>query len=364
MSAASSQVRAFDQRHVRDRVPASHLVRLWKEQYGVGGPLEVDSWLRSLWNRRVVGALMNNFPNAARKILSRSRGELARLLCSEQEGGSFRVIRAMYEYQDPRRRGDLINRLIMQSPGIKAIRNRRLIAHRMLEVCLDIQPPASPTLVLAVGGGDGRVELEVIARAAERRDVYYCGVDIDERAAAGNQEVLKEFGLVGRGFVISGTAAEDSDMTTVVETARQRFSVPFDGAAVTVCHGLTEYLDIGRSANTDLARFLTALHRCTRVEGTLLISQGNDHDRVKFLERGLSWHMRLRSKEEMAAEVEKAGWQISVCEQEPMGLITMCMAVKSDGQRLRIDRREQLSRHRVPAPAQVPSRRRQAPLDR
>ncbi|MBN2578308.1 MAG: class I SAM-dependent methyltransferase family protein [Pirellulales bacterium] len=337
----------------------NRLVRLWKEQYGVSSPLEADSWARSLWNRWVVARLMGAFPNATKSILSRSRGELARLLVSEGEGGSFRALRAMYEYQDLQRRGDFINRLIMQSPGIKAIRNRRTIAQWMLEVCLNVQPPDSPALVLAVGGGDGSLELEVIARAA-KRDVYYCGVDKDERATAEHQRVLQTFGLQGRGFLISGAAAEDCDLAAVVETARRRFDVPFDGAAVTVCHGLTEYLDVGRHTNEALARFLAELHRSTGSEGTLLISQSNHRNQTKFLERGLSWHVRLRSEEEMGAEMVRAGWQISVCQQEPMRLITMYLAVKSDGQRLRIDRREQLRRHRVPAPTLAPVHRRAA----
>jgi SAM-dependent methyltransferase len=335
----------------------NRLVRMWQEQYGMSGPLEVDTWARSLWNSWIVASLLNTFPRTARNILSRSRGELLQLLLSEGEGGSYRVLRAMYEGDDPESRGDFLNRLFMQSPGIKAIKNRRAIAQHMLDMCLAVRASNSPTLVMAIGGGDGSLELEVIARAAEK-NVYYCGVDKDKRAEAWNREALEDFGLEGKGFVASGAGAEEVDFEAVVESARRRFDVPFDGATVTVCHGLTEYLDVGRTTNEDLAKFLTALYRSARPEGTLLISQGDYHDRVKFLERGMGWHMRLRTKEELAAEVEKAGWQISLCEPEPMGIITMCMAVKSDSQRLRIDRREQLERHRVPAPVRVRARRR------
>ena len=47
--------------------------------------------------------------------------------------------------------------------------------------------------------------------------------------------------------------------------------------------------------------------------------------------------MRLRDMKELAAEVEKAGWQIALCEHEPMKLITMCLGVKSDRPYLRMD---------------------------
>ncbi len=73
---------------------------------------------------------------------------------------------------------------------------------------------------------------------------------------------------------------------------------------------------------------LAAIHRCAVPHGRLIISQTDFHDRVKYLEKGLSWHMRLRNCEELSAEVERAGWQISVCEREPMELITMCSATK------------------------------------
>ena len=312
------------------------LLQFWNQQYGVARLLEADSWVRWLLNRYVVAALMNHFPNTATKIFSTSHGELARLLFREREGGSFRVLRAMYRYDAPHNRGDLINRLLMQSPAIKAARNRRTIAQRMLEVCLAAQPSGVPALVLAVGGGDGSLEAEVIARTP-RPDVYYCAVDKDERAVGENREVLRRHGLDGRGFVFLGNVAQQRDLEAVLDAARQRFEVPFDGVGVAVCHGIAEYLDIGFRTNDTLAELLAAIYACTRPEGRLVISQTDYHDRVKYLERGLSWYMRLRSIDELAAEVEKAGWRISVCEQEPMRLITMCLAVKSDSQYVRID---------------------------
>ena len=312
------------------------LLRFWNEQYSVGRPLEADSWVHRLANHYVVAALMNRFPRAATRLFSMSRGELARLLFVEREGGSYRVLRAMYKYEDGPHRGDLINRVLMQSPAVKAARNRRKIAQRMIEASLAAQPGDGPKLVLAIGGGDGSLEAEVIARMAAP-NVYYCGVDMDERAVADNRQVLQRHGLEGRGFVFVGNVAERSDLEAVLDGARQRFGVPWDGVHVTVCQGITEYLDLGSRGNETLGRLLTAIHSCTRPEGRLVISQTDDHDRVTYLERGLSWHMRLRSLDEVAAEVARAGWQIAVCEHEPMKLITMCLAVKSDRPHLRID---------------------------
>lgn len=328
------------------------LARYWREDYGVDRPLESDSLVRRLLNRYVVAALMNTFPGAATKVFSRSRGELARLLFAEREGGSYRVLRAMYAYEDRAHRGDLINRLLMQSPAVKAARNRRRIAQRMLQVSLESLPPHAPALVLALGGGDGSLEAEVIARNP-RRDVFYCGVDMDERAADENREVLKRQGIEGRGVTFAGTIAEKADVDAVLDRAGRRFGVRFDGVGVAVCQGITEYLDLGLKTNETLSRLLTAIRQSAVPGGSLVISQTDYHDRVKYLERGLSWHMRLRSSDELAAEVEKAGWRIAECEMEPMRLITMCRAANAEPGRLRVDGESplrQAAAKRAPAP--------------
>jgi len=317
------------------------LVHFWNDEYGVARPLEADSWSRRLWNKYLVAALMNNFPNTATRIFSRSRGELARLLFVAREGGSYRVLRAMYEFEDRGRRGDLINRLLMQSPAVKAARNRRRIAQRMLQFCLRTVPAGQPTLVLAIGGGDGSLEAEAIAQSG-RQDVYYCGLDRDPRAVGENQEVLRRFGLERRGFTCPGNAAQTGDLHAVLQTAGRRFGVQFDGIGITVCQGIAEYLDIGCPGNETFERLLTSIYESTRDDGTLLISQTDHHDRVKYLENGLSWHMRLRDSRELAAEVEKTGWRIAVCEMEPMKLITMCLAARSEVGYLRLERNSPL----------------------
>lgn len=342
------------------------LAHFWNEEYGVDRPLEVDSWVRRLLNTYVVGALMNRFPHAATRLFARSRGELGRLMFARREGGSFRVLRAMYRFEHAHDRGDLLNRLLMQSPAIKAARNRRKIAQGMLRNCLNAMPPETPRLVLAVGGGDGSLESEVIAGVANR-EVYYCGVDQDETAVDENRAILQKHGLERRGFTVVGKVRGRRDVEEVLHSASERFGVPFDGVSVAVCQGLIEYLDIGSDANDVFAELLTAIHGCTRPDGSLIISQTDYHDRVRFLEQGLSWHMRLRDSDELATEIKKAGWCIATCEQEPMKLITMCLAAKSDsdtGYR-RLDSTSPLRQTR--ATGQVPSagrRRRRVPSPR
>ncbi len=331
------------------------LLHFWNKQYRIDPPLEDDTWFRDLLNRRVVGKLLNTFPRAATRLFARSRGELAQRLCVDMEGGSYRVLRAMYDFNDPDRRGDLLNRILMQSPAAKAARNRRALAEQMLGACLGEQPADAPLLVLALGGGDGNIEAGAISRSS-RENVYYCSVDKDEKAVEENRRVMQRYGLAGRGFVFTGDVAEKHDLQAVLEGARRRFDVPFDGVGIAVCHGIAEYMDLGLPGNDTLSRMLKAVLACMREEGNLIISQTDFHDRVKFVERGLQWKMRLRDRKELEAELEKAGWQIALCDHEPMRLITMCVAVKSNRPYRRIDSPSYVRRPHAERPARGSSR--------
>lgn len=314
----------------------NRVLHFWKEDCRIDRPLESDSWLRDQLNRHVVGALLNAFPRAATRLFSLSSGELAQRVCVAKEGGSYRVLRAMYRIDDPQGRGDLLNRLLLQSPAAKAARNRRSIAECLLEDCLKRQPDDAPVLVLALGGGDGHIEAGPISRSP-RKDVFYCSVDKDDKSIEENRQVMERHGLAGRGFVFIGDVAEKTDLQAVLEAARQRFGVNFHGFHAAVCHGIAEYMDVDSPGNEILARMLAAVYDCGLPEGNLIISHTDYHDRVRFMERGLRWRMRLRGLRELAEQIEQAGWQLIVCEHEPMGLITMCSAVKSDRVQRRID---------------------------
>jgi hypothetical protein len=137
--------------------------------------------------------------------------------------------------------------------------------------------------------------------------------------------------------VFVGTAAVKRDLEAVIEKAGRHFGAIFDGLAVTVCHGIVEYLDIGVNGNAVFSTLLRAIYDCTRADGALLLSQTDHHDRVRFFTRGLALHMRLRGQDEITEEIETAGWKVTVCEPEPMQLITMCSAIKTDRDHQRID---------------------------
>ncbi|MGD9127508.1 MAG: hypothetical protein PVH19_09035 [Planctomycetia bacterium] len=327
------------------------LLKLWNERYGVNCPLEVDSWSKHLVNTHIVATLMNVFPRLVTKIFSRSRGELAQRLFRAREGGSYRVLRAMYRFEEPHNKGDLLNRILMQSPAVKAARNRRKIAQWMLETCLRSMPAGPPRLVMTIGGGDAMLEAEVIAKM-EQKNIYYFGVDMDAKAVDDNRQVFEEHGLDGRGFTHTGSITQVDDIDNVLRLAGERFGVEFDGLSVTICQGLIEYIDMHSDSNENLLKMLRAIHSRTREDGSLLISQTGHHDRVTYLEKGLEWYMRLRESDEVAQVLEEAGWKISICDQEPMQQITMCLATKAGIEGWRLDaesplRQPHIARHAV-----------------
>ena len=195
----------------------------------------------------------------------------------------------------------------------------------MLHRALESLPDGRPRLVLAIGGGDGSLEAEVIARH-RNRDVFYCGVDRDSRAVAENQRVLRIHGLEKRGTTVVGSVAGNGDVAALLERAAAQFHVRFEGVSICVCQGIVEYFDLHSQTNQSLLRMLRAVLASAAPGGQLLISQTGYHDRVRYLERGLQWHMRLREPEELSSVVRDAGWSVSICQREPMGLITMCLA--------------------------------------
>ena len=261
----------------------------WNEQYGIGRPLETDTRLRRLLNRCVVAAMMNTFPKTAIRFFSISKGELARLILWSARG-LLSQRSAMYRYDDAHGRGDLLNRLLMESPAVKA----RGIAgasrtHAAAPVGSAARTEAGP------GSGGGR-------RRRRPRGGGPCRLARSQlvllrigpgSAQSPKTKMLHRRGLAERGFTIVGSVAENGDVEAALDCRGRRFGVRFDGVGVAICQGVAEYLDIGSNSNLAFSRLLRALHACTLDEGSPIISHTDYHDRVPFLERGLGWHMRL-----------------------------------------------------------------------
>lgn len=304
------------------------LQHFWRSTLGRSDlRLEADSLLGRFTNRFLLAPLLNAFPSLASRLFSSSHGELARLLFKEREGGSFLVLDTMYEYEGGKERREFLHNVMMHSPAIRAARNRRRIAQVLLATHLQLAADDRPMLVLAVGSGSGRLEAEVLGEV-RNRNVYYCGLDIDPRAVAATEATLRQHHLTANGIALAGTINGHDDVANLLEQIERRLGLQFPGIDITMCHGVAEYLDLCSTANAQLSQLVRVLHTHTRQDGALVISQTHRHDRVHFLESALGWHMRLRDADEFRAVIESAGWNVQVCEKEPMGLISMCLAAK------------------------------------
>ena len=110
--------------------------------------------------------------------------------------------------------------------------------------------PAGRRAILAGDWGRRRKPRSRCHRRSTNRNVYHCSVDKDEKAVEENRQVMQRYGLAGRGFVVTGDATRKNDLEAALDAARRRFAVPFDGVGIAVCHGITEYLDLGVSGTT------------------------------------------------------------------------------------------------------------------
>ncbi len=284
--------------------------------------LESENFLKSFLNRHLIGRLMNSFPNLANSLLSRSEGEIARLLYKDREKGTFRVLNEMYDYEKSKTT-DVLEKLIMESPAVKAARNRKKIAQYLLKLTLENSKRSK--FIFSVGGGNGRLELEVLKDYPVN---YYCCLDTDERAILEGEALAKKFRVSDQTIFLKGSIRNKDDLNSVTRMATERFLKHFPYLDIVLCQGVFEYFDMKRCSNRQLNNVLTAIYEKTSSNGILLASQTDYHDRVKYLEKGLDWYMRLRSREEVKNEMERVGWCVEYCEKEPMNLITLSLSSK------------------------------------
>ncbi len=307
-----------------------------KTDYLAGPDLGLESAGRGEQiKNRIVAALLNYGYPLLNPLLARSKGELAQLWFRTPgyEKSSWRTFEAFYHFEEKKEHGDLGNKLLMASPGVRASRNRKKIALRLLENQLK-EYSGSPVLVNNIGGGSGSRELRVIKNAG-RRDIFYCSTDTDSAAADYGDKEAKQISMSMRSFFASKKLdfSSPSEVQSFFGEMNQHYfsSKPqFHAFDISLLLGVTEYCDLHTRANTELDQLLQGLHQHTSPRGRMIMGQTDHHDRVRYVEKGLGWKMRLRSQDEIADHIERSGWNILYCEKEPMNVITMILAEKKD----------------------------------
>jgi len=273
-------------------------------------------------NEFVIGPMMGNFPNITNKILSRSRGELSRLFFEERctGHGSFKIFEEFYRYDPNSNPGDFLNKLMMESPAIKAARNRRKIAQRQLED--ELENRSGKTLVVSFGGGNGALELEVIKRIG--KEVYYCSIDNDDYSIEDGNRIAREMGLETTTLYLNEHADTLSPeyFHHLEFKLMEHFGIT-QGIDIATCHGFTEYLDRGKNTDKEFIGLIKNLYDVAERGSTLFLSQTSKHSREKYLVKGLDWVMRLRTLKEVKTLLENSPWILKYIEKEPMGIISM-----------------------------------------
>ena len=195
--------------------------------------------------------------------------------------------------------GRLIDRVMLDYPGWKAVRDRRRLLIGQLRAAVARRPGQR---LLDIAAGPGSYLFELPAGAAE---YYAVDIDVDERLAGATHARLK-----GRGD-IHFVAGDAFDVSTWPEP-------PFD---ILVASGFFDLLmDIA-----DVRRLLTAGAAGARRHTLWVLTVMESHPDLRMLSDvlvdwdGEPWQAVTRSADEVIAEAVPLGWQAIRIQREPRG---------------------------------------------
>lgn len=151
----------------------------------------------SLFLNKAIALLMNNYPTFANTILSHSKSDLAHYLFHDPTcpKGSFKQLNEIYDYEYGKK-GDILNRIINLSPALKAARNRKKIAQQFLRLVI-AKAYKNPTVIFSFGGGDSRIEIEVMAEM-DMKNLYLISIDAQTEAKVEGEKLAKKLNIINQ----------------------------------------------------------------------------------------------------------------------------------------------------------------------
>jgi len=290
--------------------------------------LEKPPKISSVINKAIAW-FMNSYPYFSNNIFSHSKSDLAYYLFHDKEcpKGSFKQLNEIYDYECGKK-GDFINRIINLSPALKAARNRKKIAQQLLKIAISNEH-SNPIVIFSLGGGDSRIELEVMAEL-KKADVYLVSIDLQTDAKVEGKRLSGKLGLANQAYFVTDFIEFKnlSQIDKYIKEASEQFGIVIKNIDIIMAHGFLEYLDLKTESDEELSVFMKSILSLGRDGTKLILSQTCVHDRVPYYEKGLNLYMRLRNKDELIKELLNHQLKIEYAETEPMGIITMVYCLK------------------------------------
>lgn len=212
--------------------------------------------------------------------------------------------------------GKLIDRIYLDSPGWRGIRQRRVNLETLLRRAIELtHADGRPARILDIASGPGRYVLETIASSsvaatAVLRDYQQSNLD----AARALADQLK---LNGQVEVARGDAFDRASLAAIKPKA-----------TIAIVSGLYELFP----ENEPLRRSLAGLAEALEPGGLLIYTCQPWHPQLEFIARALTnregkpWIMRRRTQAEMDALVRAAGFEKVEQEIDRWGIFTVSLA--------------------------------------
>ena len=216
--------------------------------------------------------------------------------------------------------GRLLDRLYLESPGWKGIRQRKINLEELLEKAIcRVAERNEPVRMLDIAAGPGRYMLDILKKH-EDLDIAAVLRDRDPAGIEEGRAIAKEMGL-------TNARHEEGDAFSADSIARVE-----PKPNIAIVSGLYELFDSNEKLRTSLAGLAKALP----MNGYLIYTNQPWHPQLDFIARvlpnrdGDPWVMRCRSQAEMDQLVAEAGFKKIDMRIDEWGIFTVSIAIKTE----------------------------------
>lgn len=261
---------------------------------------------------------------AIQRISLKTAGKLSRGVRLGWESGfdSGRSLDYVYENQA---RGDLglgklIDRVYLDSPGWRGIRQRKVHLEKLLHEAMQrVRASGQDVRILDVATGCGRYVLDALAADGDSRATAYLR-DFTPANVEQGKEIAQSMGLASRVTFEQGDAFDEENLAAIQPAPN-----------IAIVSGLYELF----GDNEMVTRSLRGIARCMNGGGYLIYTGQPWHPQLEMIARvlvnreGQPWVMRRRTQEEMDDLVRAAGFRKTNMEIDRWGIFTVSLAEKN-----------------------------------